>query len=853
MTILTQNLNEIHTRILNGSYACLSALLAELKAAIPAHDVGVFAVVDGRIVPRRFSADTCRLFAIDGLDKIVLREVEEKSLQDTIVGDDNDDPEMMATYSHNRLIPLTGNYSTKFLLLRRIWPDSQWRIHESGSTWAYVFSPMTLTTSDDIDYEPVKQIGDIFTKFISWKWEQRIRRRDALLSPARIVEHFRLNLVRPFTRGQFFRVLQRISSHVATPQTAPGQSQSVADTLTLIDDVARVCREPRCGCDSVRSRLNTGFKCPQLEFDLEAIPVLAGLEKFRISYAGRASVACTSAQRFHQDFRSCFEKVPSILLGDQEAVSGLSAGDRIHGSPSNRRALTGFFVAFGIQAVLGGIDDCVTTPPPDLIDLAVGLASISSFLIGGGNVSESVIIDMIRIVSLFGHYVLLIPLRLDLRRHLEQTLRGESALHTLKSRYRDHFFHTLEVCFLGLLILSSRHAGNDATFAAHIARVSSGGAHPSLANDHLAATEMLKIPEIRSIYAQWWVASLLHDTAYGIDIFHGTLELLKFFQNRPSVETFANAAKGAVAQMTPDLESLAPELKGDPGIRKGDHGLIAAASLASVLDNIGPNTRARFNSSVRAIAFHNTRFPRIDAKTDPIAALLILCDSIQEWGRASIGYYRSPSLVMSRLVESAEPSKDEFGPVERFELGLVPQPSSGAGLPPVVWAQPGVLKIKLEYSNAILRGCGAKFSMADLTYNLQRVDFRAWGVQIEIHLQFPFPTNDASQQSGRSQLQYMRQFVDEQRVNFIEDWVTSAEANSESSPVRHQLGTTPPSAENPIGAETFIFNLTRMSEEFCNERPVMAGTIGDFLHAMQSWSEFQREQSNAPPVHRPPV
>ena len=59
------------------------------------------------------------------------------------------------------------------------------------------------------------------------------------------------------------------------------------------------------------------------------------------------------------------------------------------------------------------------------------------------------------------------PCLINLARHLDETQRGEPSLQTLKVRYRDHFFHTLEVCLLGYAILKSRpNEANPMTFGA---------------------------------------------------------------------------------------------------------------------------------------------------------------------------------------------------------------------------------------------------------------------------------------------------------------------------------------------------------------------------------------------------
>jgi len=220
---------------------------------------------------------------------------------------------------------------------------------------------------------------------------------------------------------------------------------------------------------------------------------------------------------------------------------------------------------------------------------------------------------------------------------------------------------------LGFTLLTSKQSIDCPTFARRLVDAN----HRSLASDEIETISALSEEEYQrremELLAKWWVASLVHDTAYGIDIFDGTLKLLEFFNSHSEIKNFVGGSRSIVAKLAEPLQKLAKELGSDNSLKKGDHGVIAAASLDEILKKLGPKTHEQFTPSVRAIAFHNTRHPAVNAGRDPIAALLILCDTVQEWGRSSLGFDRSPAVLLSRMMESSlTPPEEQFGPVKRF-------------------------------------------------------------------------------------------------------------------------------------------------------------------------------------------
>jgi hypothetical protein len=190
---------------------------------------------------------------------------------------------------------------------------------------------------------------------------------------------------------------------------------------------------------------------------------------------------------------------------------------------------------------------------------------------------------------------------------------------------------------------------------------------------------------------------------------------------------------------------LLPELADDPSVIGGDHGLIAAAHLHASLTKLGAPLAKSYMPAVRAVAFHNTKYPRVDGRKDPVAALLILCDTVQDWSRSQLGYDRSPTVVLSRLVSPAPaPDDEQFGPVRRFWLSVKRSPTRSAEASSQCssdysWIDSASLEIRLDYSERVSKGPTAIYNWVDTTFNLRRVDYSGWGVLLRIKHRVPVP------------------------------------------------------------------------------------------------------------------
>ncbi len=494
---------------------------------------------------------------------------------------------------------------------------------------------------------------------------------------------------------------------------------------------------------------------------------------------------------------------------------------------------------------------------------------------------------MIQALAGYVHQVLGVPARLEIDKHLGQTLRGETALHTLKQRYRDHFFHTIEVCLIGhWLLLSRPDPAKKQTLAdllvlkcgkAKTARLAALKSRP---DEQKKENERWHVPEsARDFIANWWLAALSHDTAYGIDVLRGTLDLLSYFQNQKgeAMKGFIGEVKGCIAKLGENLRGLAPEFDADDSIKKGDHGLITGGHLRQSLQNLDlesgkADAQELYHPAVRAVAFHNTRHPKVVAERDPVAALLILCDTVQDWGRSQLGFTRSPAEVLSRIVEGgATPSDEQFGPVEAFYFAMkqiAPSPKgmarNGNKRPRIhKWDKKNKMEIRLHYAPWMTEkpDCREKvfYSWADMTYNLQRVDFSGWGLDLRIVQRTPFAEKWKRELAGlpvedqnATELDRLAAMIREQSAwNLLGHWLEEVGRKSEASALAHKVERDW-DLEAGCRWEILSFNLCQLGQRFLEKRALMKADVGEFGQIVEKWSKRLTTPLEKQPEQKPP-
>jgi hypothetical protein len=868
----------LNEELASGFISCLSSFLSALASQSGASVAGVGSFRAGEIAIRRMEHNTVSDPDFQG-DQEWVQHLED-AISDIANGQQFDGFDGFVTH-----VELRGQERTTVIICPIV-PGQSLHADPSERIWIFLVRPMAL-----VDYRLSggmegklrlpRRIGMLLSTFFRWKIERVEENRErlnqlegALFSAASGTEAEKeqaqnvgitairavgRQLIRPVLPVHFKRMLR----HLRPP--ACEDRQDVDSWVLRIDELRDACLRPSSCVSCCLVNRASSVQCPQTPDHDERLRVLAGLEYWRTGFWKLPEPDHNVMRMARRSLSAAASLMRSKLLNNREPILFSEGGQAITGE----RLLLRHFCATALQqldARLGTADELVTESALSL-EYPAKLASLASTLLGEGRWTPDAIQNLLEVVALYGHWQLGIPQRMDLVRHLQQTLRGESALHTLKTRYRDHFFHTLEVCFLGFALLNSAPDESKAsrTFADRLVDIC-GNHHESRTADAAkkAAAVGDKPPKLprrirdrEDLMAQWWTAALIHDTAYGIDIHDGTLKLLEFFTNRPAIKDFTEAAKKAVSELGKDLQTVAKELSDDGGLKRGDHGAIAAASLTSILGKAGPKSPGEFEPAIRAIAFHNTRHPKVDAGMDPVAALLILCDTVQEWGRSALRYEHSPAVLLSRLMEaSLTPDEEQLGPVKRYGLSLKPVTGDHT-TGNYAWEKADELVIELDYGREILKECRAKFMWADMTYNLQRVNYSPWGLKdLRVRVTIPKATGDK-----KTQFVHFGDFILEQRARFLEPWYQHARAGKPEEAVCYRMskrdratgGWKMVHGSDPDARELVEFNLSKLGEAMTQEQPMMGGTIGDFASTMEKWSVYAREREGSTPLSGPPI
>ncbi len=355
-------------------------------------------------------------------------------------------------------------------------------------------------------------------------------------------------------------------------------------------------------------------------------------------------------------------------------------------------------------------------------------------------IEEETIEALVWAVSRYGHDVLGIDPRLDIASHLLQSARNEPALHVLKQYYRDHFFHSLEVAFLGHLLLEELSLGDGDKL---IDRVRS----------------ILRLSSNRDVLREWHVAALLHDIGYTVEILLGVEEALRFYRHSGELAGLQQGIEALIDRLTQQIHGRMFEgfrMSDKPG---RDHGVVGALHLRSLVDHIRKSKpgASDYPWAIKAIAGHNHRDTRPSFSKQPLTFLLILCDALQEWNRPHLLYSTAAATMISRLFLRSEIG-DMTGAVVRSSVRLPCHAASAVAKQ---------VEFELVYGDEITTNAGVFNLWLDTSSNLQRLDFDGFPLGIQVNLFTPkFRRGDGAE----LQMDRLREAAEETHMNFLAEW-----------------------------------------------------------------------------------
>lgn len=264
------------------------------------------------------------------------------------------------------------------------------------------------------------------------------------------------------------------------------------------------------------------------------------------------------------------------------------------------------------------------------------------------------------LLSEYAHQVCMLPRRIPLYRTLMHAWSSEAILYIVRTSYRDHLFHVLNVCLLGMVFIEAGLV------------------------DKLTESRMSKDEVSRNTMMNWILASLLHDVGYCIDINRHILSHTAFLKSSPCIKNFQRNLQDNYIELEKELiASLNKEIKEfDCGNMKAklDHGVVSATHslyldqvhLENKMGNVpNPDWMKQITSAFRAMVMHNLKDEvKIDSSKDPLSFLLLLCDHIQEWDRPRVDSLRLRRFVTSALQGPRSGSLDSSTIVRYLKAGL---------------------------------------------------------------------------------------------------------------------------------------------------------------------------------------
>jgi hypothetical protein len=375
--------------------------------------------------------------------------------------------------------------------------------------------------------------------------------------------------------------------------------------------------------------------------------------------------------------------------------------------------------------------------------------------------------SIIWILSEYAYSVLNIDKRLHVASHLRHAARGESSLHMMKDFYRDHFFHTIEVCLLGMIILDA---------------------------------EPNNFPEKKFIMDQddasqkWFLTSLLHDIGYAIDVCDGLNDWLEFFTSEAfsSIrEQLKNILSGKNSDKTGIVGNLKTEFQQfyeENGFVESldkpykDHGLIGAYHLKTLIGSINKHSKIdTYKEPIGAISKHNCQRIKIDYKLEPLAALLVLCDTLQSWWRPQFPHFSlGPAWMMSVLNHQTRIVDPPFITSAKLITNIQFVNEGDTFIPRFN----NTMILRLEFDEAVNRDSFVFNIWLDTLCNLQRVDFTCLSYNIIVQLKTPiYISKDAQRKYKRiKQMDRLRDAACETHMAYLDAFIKLTREEKPSIP-----------------------------------------------------------------------
>ncbi len=446
------------------------------------------------------------------------------------------------------------------------------------------------------------------------------------------------------------------------------------------------------------------------------------------------------------------------------------------------------------------------------------IAQITQYAFTKLPLTNKVIQSIILLISEYAHNTLQIPHRIDFRSHFLHNSKSDLPLYVLKSFYRDHFFHSIEVCFMGHFLLELK-IGEKFLWQ--------------------YISENMNCIEKQQVLKLWYLISLLHDTGYSITVLKNTIDHLKFFSASKIHKKFGKKFYKNLQELSEDLIadlSMQYNKEDEPG---KEHGAFAAKYLKELLFVIGKKKLVEeYDEAIRAIGLHNARNHEVCFSKNPLSFLLIICDSIQEWNRTYFDFSTAPIKILSKLKEPHNEYKgfeDILDSINIKDISLGER-TSNSKEEPFFKLSKKKLHIILEYTQKINHDSGVFNLWLDASYNLQRLDFQ--GLPLEIDIEYITPLYNDKEGKEQKQFYRLQNAVRQTHMGFIENWFPD-------KPIKKDGQEKPIKVTNDCVTYEYKENkehLTLHLQELCKQK-LLEKDIDTFRKDLTKWKDYNEDRT----------
>jgi len=295
--------------------------------------------------------------------------------------------------------------------------------------------------------------------------------------------------------------------------------------------------------------------------------------------------------------------------------------------------------------------------------------------------------SLIYLISEYSHLDVKMPRVFDVEAVLQKTIFSDAYLYMTKERYRDHMFHVIDVCLMGFFLLQCTLTGGQSLESLISQIINKDAVYPD-----------------EDVIQNWFLAALFHDIGYSLEAEEKNrenfekdtgekdlpieewqkkmeIEKLKIHRrnlaelerrkaqygsNFPlSILNQIGEEKEEIRQLEINLESASnaglsqltvkkPQKSNEKKQKqKEDHGVRSCEYVREVLETLAGDNQEllnRFKPALEAIRKHNLMSEKINFSEEPLSFLLVLCDELQEWGRARMDVTELREAVVAKII-----------------------------------------------------------------------------------------------------------------------------------------------------------------------------------------------------------